>query len=71
MPEQSDYYIHVAPPKFVSRKKHIIQSYLRWSDWFQIQSSVSSTQLSCSLHYIHHSVFLSCFCDGVCYFFVL
>ncbi|KXG27873.2 hypothetical protein SORBI_3005G057201 [Sorghum bicolor] len=29
MPEQSDYYIHVAPPKFVSRKKHIIQSYLR------------------------------------------
>lgn len=27
--EQSDYYLHVAPPEFVSRKKHIIESYLR------------------------------------------
>jgi hypothetical protein len=29
LPEQSDYYMHVAPPEFVSRKKHVIESYLR------------------------------------------
>nr|TKV99618.1 hypothetical protein SEVIR_8G055900v2 [Setaria viridis] len=29
LPEQSDYYLHVPPPEFVSRKKHIIKSYLR------------------------------------------
>ncbi|KAF8731023.1 hypothetical protein HU200_016903 [Digitaria exilis] len=29
LPEQSDYYLHVPPPEFVSRKKHIIRSYLR------------------------------------------
>ncbi|OQU82982.1 hypothetical protein SORBI_3005G057000, partial [Sorghum bicolor] len=29
LPEQSYYYLHVAPPEFVSRKKHIIESYLR------------------------------------------
>jgi hypothetical protein len=29
LPEQSDYYLHVPPPEFVSRKKHIIESYLR------------------------------------------
>jgi hypothetical protein len=29
LPEQSDYYMHVAQPEFVSRKKHIIESYLR------------------------------------------
>ena len=28
LPEQSDCYLHVAPPEFVSRKKHIIKSYL-------------------------------------------
>nr|CAB3489291.1 unnamed protein product [Digitaria exilis] len=29
LPEQSDYYLHLPPPEFVSRKKHIIRSYLR------------------------------------------
>ena len=29
LPEQSYYNLHVAPPEFVSRKKHIIESYLR------------------------------------------
>ncbi|CAN6380753.1 unnamed protein product [Urochloa humidicola] len=29
LPEQSDCYLHVPPPKFASRKKHIIRSYLR------------------------------------------
>jgi hypothetical protein len=29
LPEQSDYYLHVPPPEFVSRKKRIIQSYLK------------------------------------------
>ncbi|CAD6254574.1 unnamed protein product [Miscanthus lutarioriparius] len=29
LPEQSHCYLHVAPPEFVSRKKHIIESYLR------------------------------------------
>jgi Leucine-rich repeat (LRR) protein len=29
LPEQSDYYMQVAPPEFASRKKHIIESYLR------------------------------------------
>ncbi|CAL4989287.1 unnamed protein product [Urochloa decumbens] len=29
LPEQRDRYIHVVPPEFVSRKKHIIKSYLR------------------------------------------
>ncbi|CAL4982154.1 unnamed protein product [Urochloa decumbens] len=28
LPEQSDYYMHVSPPEFVSCKKHIIRSYL-------------------------------------------
>ncbi|OEL25219.1 hypothetical protein BAE44_0013762 [Dichanthelium oligosanthes] len=29
LPEQSYYYLHAPPPEFVSRKKHIIRSYLR------------------------------------------
>ncbi|XP_002450391.1 uncharacterized protein LOC8073656 [Sorghum bicolor] len=29
LPEQTDYYLHVPPPESVSRKKHIIESYLR------------------------------------------
>jgi hypothetical protein len=29
LPEQSDYYLHVPPPEFVSCRKHIIESYLR------------------------------------------
>jgi hypothetical protein len=29
LPEQSHYYLHIPPPEFVSRKKHIIRSYLR------------------------------------------
>ncbi|TKV99917.1 hypothetical protein SEVIR_8G075600v4 [Setaria viridis] len=29
LPEQSHYYLHVPPPEFASRKKHIIRSYLR------------------------------------------
>jgi hypothetical protein len=29
LPEQSHYYLHIPPPEFVSRRKHIIRSYLR------------------------------------------
>lgn len=29
LPEQSEYYLHVPPPEFASRKKYIIRSYLR------------------------------------------
>jgi hypothetical protein len=63
LPEQSDYYLHVAPPKFVSRKKHIIESYLRWSVWFQIQGFVPSTQLICPFHaftVLHPALWFEC-----------
>jgi hypothetical protein len=29
LPEVSHYYLHIPPPEFVSRRKHIIRSYLR------------------------------------------